>query len=90
MIAGGSELSDSSSEKGLYLDELELGWSRASSLLSKRAERWGGGGGGGRRSVIGGLGARMFGSEWDVRWSLRGRGLGVDWGVGRINVLEWY
>lgn len=28
----------------------------------------------------------MLGSEWDVRWSLRGRGLGVDCGVGRINV----
>lgn len=52
--------------------------------MSKRAERWGGGGGGGRRWVIGGLGARISGSELDVRWSLRGRGLVVDWGVCRI------
>jgi hypothetical protein len=57
-----------------------------SSPLSKRAERWGGGGGGGRRKVIDGLGARILGSECDVRLSLRGRGLGVDCGVGRINV----
>lgn len=28
----------------------------------------------------------MLGSEWDVRLSSRGRGLGVDCGVGRIKV----